>query len=163
SFIKPQQELSPYIESFWVCESATGIPLVDRNLAAPNGCSKLIIPYENSLFGACERRSGVSREHGFYFVGNRETATLISSSEQKTGFIGFEFSPHGAFPLLGICMSETAEEKMFDSEVLFGRWGRETRETLGNLQELDQKLNFIQDALVRLSHRKQQETRLVDF
>src|SRR5262249_7046222 len=54
SFIKPQQELSPYIESFWVCESATGIPLVDRNLAAPNGCSKLIIPYENSLFGACE-------------------------------------------------------------------------------------------------------------
>jgi len=163
SFIKPRPELDPYIESFWVCESATGMPLMDRNLAAPNGCAKLIIPYENSLFGSCEARSGVSREHGFYFVGNRETATRISSTEQKTGFIGIEFSPHGAFPLFGICMSETVEEKMFDSEVLFGRWGRQTRETLCNLQEVNQKLNFIQDSLVRLLHRKQQDNRLVDF
>jgi AraC-like DNA-binding protein len=136
---------------------------MDRNLAAPNGCSKLIIPYENSLLGACEGRSGVSREHGFYFVGNRETATLISSSERRTGFIGIEFSPHGAFPLFGISMSETVEEKMFDSEVLFGQWGRETREALCNLQEVGQKLNFIQDALVRLSQRNQPDNRLVDF
>jgi len=163
SFIKPRQELGPYIESLWLCESETGMPLTDRNVAAPNGCSKLIIPYENSLLGACEGRSGVSREHGFYYVGNRETATLISSSQRKTGFIGVEFSPHGAFPLFGIRMSETVEEKIFDSEVLFGRWGRETREALGNLPKVDQKLNFIQDALVRLSHRKQQDNRLIDF
>jgi len=139
------------------------MPLTDRNLAVPNGCAKLIIPYENSLFGSCEGRSGVSRENGFYFVGNRETATLISSSERKTGFIGIEFSPHGAFPLFGMRMSETVDEKMFDSEVLFGRWGRETRETLGNLEEVDQKVSFIQDALVRLSHRKQQDNRIIDF
>ena len=163
SFIKPRPELGPYIESLWVCESATGMPLEHRNLAAPNGCSKLIIPYENSLFGACEGRSGVSREHGFYFVGNRETATRISSSERKTGFIGIEFSPYGAFPLFGIRMSETVEEKIFDSEVLFGRWGRETREIVCNLQELDQKVSFIQDALVKLSHRKQQDNRVVAF
>jgi hypothetical protein len=132
-----------------VCESATGMPLTQQNLAAPNGCSKLIIPYENSLFGACEGRSGVSREHGFYFVGNRETATQISSSDRKTGFIGIEFSPHGAFPLFGIRMSETVEEKIFDSEMIFGRWGRETREILCNLQQVDQKLIFIQDAAQR--------------
>lgn len=45
SFIKPRREF----ESFWVCESATGMPLAERNLAAPNGCAKLLIPYENSL------------------------------------------------------------------------------------------------------------------
>jgi len=163
SFIKPRQELQPYIESFWVCESATGMPVTDRNLAVPNGCAKLIIPYENSLFGACEGRSGVSCEHGFYFVGNRETATLISSSKRKTGFIGIEFSPHGAFPLFGIRMSETVDEKMFDSEVLFGRWGRETRESLCNLEEIDQKVSFIQDELVGLSRRKRQDNRVVDF
>lgn len=146
-----------------MCESATGMPVADRNLAAPNGCSKLIIPYENSLFGACESRSGVSHENGFYFVGNRETATLISSSERKTSFIGIEFSPHGAFPLFGIPMSETIEEKIFDSELLFGRWGRETREALGNLQELNQKLSHIQDALLRLSQRKQHDNRIIDF
>jgi AraC-like DNA-binding protein len=163
SFIKPRGELLPYIESFWVCESATGMPLADRNLAVPNGCAKLIIPYENSLFGSCEGRSGVSREHGFYFVGNRETATLISSSERKTGFIGVEFSPHGAFPLFGMHMSETVDEKIFDSEILFGRWGQETRETLGNLEKVDQKLSFIQDALVRLSRGKQEDNRIIDF
>ena len=163
SFIKPRRELRPYIESFWVCESATGMPLAERSLAAPNGCAKLLIPYENSLFGACEGRSGVSREHGFYFVGNRETATHISSSERRTGFIGIEFSPHGAFPLFRIPMQETVVEKIYDSEVLFGRWGRETRETLCNLPQVGQKVNFIQDELVRHLRRKQLDNRVLDF
>jgi AraC-like DNA-binding protein len=42
-------------------------------------------------------------------------------------------------------MSETVQEKMFDSEVFFGR-----------------KLNFIQDTLVKLSRKKQQD-RIIDF
>lgn len=62
SFIKPRRELRPYIDSFRVCESETGMPLEERNLAVPNGGAKLLIPYENSLFGACEGRSGVSRD-----------------------------------------------------------------------------------------------------
>lgn len=163
SFIRPRQELRPYIESLWVCESDTGIPLIDRNLAVPNGCAKLIIPYENSLFGACEGRSGVSHEHGVYFVGNRETATHISSSQRRTGFIGIEFTPHGAFPLFGLPMLETVVEKIFDSEVLLGGWGRETRETLCNLPQVGQKVSFIQDELVRLSRRKQYDNRVIDF
>ena len=95
----------------------------------------------------------MSREHGFYFVGNRIKATLIHSSARKTGFIGVEFSPQAAFPLFGIPMHETVDEKIFDSEVVFGRWGRETRETLGNLEGVDRKVSFIQDELVRLSRR----------
>ena len=138
------------------------MPLADRNLAVPNGCSKLIVPYENSLNGTCEGRSGVSREQCLYFVGNRDTATLIHSSQRKTGFIGIEFSPHGAFPLFGIPMHETTDE-MFDSEVLFGRWGRDTREALRNREGVNQKVNFIQDELVRLSRRNQQRSGVVDF
>ena len=60
-------------------------------------------------------------------------------------------------------MSETVDEKIFDSEVLFGRWGRQTRETLGNLEEVEQKVAFIQDALVRLSRTTQQDNRIIDF
>lgn len=111
SFVKPRQELQPYIESFWVFESTTGIPLADRNLAVPNGCSKLIIPYEISLMGVSNGRAGVSHEHGLYFVGNRIKATLIHSTTRRTGFIGIEFSPHGAFPLFGVPMHETVDEK----------------------------------------------------
>ena len=137
--------------------------LADRSLAVPNGCAKLIIPYENSLAGICEARTGVSREHGLYFVGNRAKATLIHSSARKTGFIGIEFTAQGAFPLFGIPMQETAEEKIFDSEVLFGRWGRETTEALCNLERVEQKVNFIQDELVRLSRRNQPSNGVVDF
>ena len=162
-FVQPRQELRPYIESFWVCESATGIALTDRSLAVPNGCSKLIIPYENSLFGISEESTGVSHEHGLYFVGNRIKATLIHSSARKTGFIGIEFSPNGAFPLFGIPMQETVADKIFDSEVLFGRWGRETRETLCNLEKVDQKVNFIQDELVNLSRRNQRNNGVIEF
>jgi len=60
-------------------------------------------------------------------------------------------------------MQETAEEKIFDSEVLFGRWGRETTEALCNLERVEQKVNFIQDELVRLSRRNQPSNGVVDF
>src|SRR6516164_5191090 len=122
SFVTPREELRQFVESFWVFESATGIPLDEQNLAVPNGCAKLIIPYENSLFGTSDGRAGVSHEHGFYFVGNRVKATLIHSSARRTGFIGIELFPNGAFPLFGIPMHETVEEKIFDSDVLFGQW-----------------------------------------
>ena len=163
SFIKPRLELSPYIESLWIFECATGMPLTERSLAVPNGCSKLIIPYENSLAGISEGRTGVSHEHGLYFVGNRDNATLIHSSERKTGFIGIEFSPHGAFPLFGIPMRETVDEKIFDADVLFGRWARQTREHLCNLEQVNEKVNFIQDELVSLSRNKQRDNRVIEF
>lgn len=163
SFIKPRQELWPYIESFWVCESATGMPLADSNLAVPNGCSKLIIPYENSLMGISDGHTGVSHEHGLYFVGNRIKATLIHSTTRRTGFIGIEFSPHGAFPLFRVAMHETVDDKIFDLEALFGKWARETREALCNLEEVNQKVNFLQQELITLSRRKQHDNRITDF
>lgn len=163
SFIKPRQELWPYIESFWVCESSTGLPLADQSLAVPNGCSKLIIPYENSLGGTSEGCAGVSHEHGLYFVGNRDKTTLIHSSARKTGFIGIEFTPHGAFPLFGISMQETVEHKIFDAEAVFGRWAKTTRETLCNLEGVHEKVNFIQDELIGLSRGNQRDNRLIDY
>jgi AraC-like DNA-binding protein len=59
-------------------------------------------------------------------------------------------------------MHETVEEKIFDSEDLFGRWGREARDTLCNLERVEQKVKFIQDELVRLSRRRQRNS-IVDF
>jgi hypothetical protein len=159
SFIQPRPELQPYIESFWVFESADGMPPIDTSMAAPNGCPKLIIPYENSLVSIADGRTRVSHEGGLYFVGNRDTATLIRSSARKTGFVGIEFSPHGAFPLFGIPMQETANG-LFDSDALFGRWGRDTREVLRNLEDVDQKVHFIQDQMVRLLYENQRDNRL---
>jgi AraC-like DNA-binding protein len=162
SFIQPRKELRPYIRSFWVCESAVGLPENDRSLAAPNGCPKLIVPYENSLESLANGRLQVSHEQGLYFVGNRDSSTLIRSSSRRTGFIGIEFSPHGAFPVLGIPMQETVNG-LFDAQDVFGKWGRDLREALRNLEDVGRKVQFIQDRLVGLLLKNQVDTRLIDF
>jgi len=162
SFVQPRRELHRYIKSFWVFESAVGMPSTDRSLAAPNGCPKLIIPYENSLESIAGGRSQVSHEQGLYFVGNRGSSTLIRSSSRKTGFIGIEFSPHGAFPVFGIPMQETVNG-LFDAEEVFGKWGRDVRESLRNLSGINQKMHFMQDRLVSLLHQRQRDNNLVDF
>lgn len=68
SFVQPRPELLPLIESFWVFESAIGMPAAERSLAAPNGCPKLIILYDNSLESAvngctCDIESGDLMHH----------------------------------------------------------------------------------------------------
>jgi AraC-like DNA-binding protein len=60
-------------------------------------------------------------------------------------------------------MHETVDEKIFDSEALSGRWGRETREVLGNLEGVDRKVSFIQDKLVRLARSNHGSNGIVDF
>lgn len=54
-------------------------------------------------------RAQVSREAGVYFVGNTDSSTLIRSNQQTTGFIVVEFTPHGAYPIFGIPLQETAQ------------------------------------------------------
>lgn len=162
SFVQPRAELQPYIESFWVFASPVGMPLTDTSMAAPNGCPKLIIPCENSLVSVADGRTSLSNEGGLYFVGNRDTQTLIHSGARKTTFVAIEFSPHGAFPFFGIPMEETANG-LFDSEMVFGKWGRETRESLRNLGEINEKVNFIQDQFVRLLRQTPRHNNLVEF
>jgi AraC-like DNA-binding protein len=149
SFIQPRLELRAHVESMWVFESEIGMPKMDQSLAAPNGCPKLIVPYENSLESIANNRSQVSHEQGLYFVGNMDTSTVIRSSGRRTGFIGIEFSPCGAFPFFGIPMQETFNG-LFDSETLFGKWGREVRDGLREQPTVARKVDFIQNELLRL-------------
>jgi hypothetical protein len=94
TFLTPHAELRPYVESFWVLESPNGLPATAKSIAAPNGCSKLIVPYENSVISVADGRVQTSWALRMYFVGNRDSATLIRSSAHKTGFIAIEFRPH---------------------------------------------------------------------
>jgi AraC-like DNA-binding protein len=162
TFVKPKHELQPYIESFWVFESPTGFPATDSSIAAPNGCSKLIIPYENSLVAVADGAAKVSHEGRLYFVGNRDSSTLIQSSSRSTGFIAIEFCPHGAFPIFGIPMAETFNG-LWEADVLFDKWGRGVREAINNLQGADQKIALIQDELIALLRKKDRRNGLVEY
>lgn len=162
SFVQPGPELRPYIESFWVFESHCGMPPADTSVAAPNGCPKLIIPYENALVTAAGGRTHVTREGGLYFVGNWDAPALLRASMRKTAFVAIEFSPHGAFPFFGIPMDETANG-FFNSDDLFGKWGHEVRDRLRNLEKVNQKVSFIQDQLVMLLRQKPRRDPVIEF
>lgn len=151
SFVQPRAELRPYTTTFWVLESAVGMPQNDTNLAAPNGSPKLIILCENSLESIADGQIESSRE-GLYFVGNRDTATFVRSAPRKTTIIGIEFRPHGAFPVFGIPMQEAAN-RVLDWESVFGSRGGKVWETFRNLPNVSSKLAFIQAQLVRLLDR----------
>ena len=161
NFVKPRQELQPYIKALWVFESANGVPPTDRSLAAPNGSPKLILLYENCLLTTVGGGTQVSVP-GLYFVGNRDVPTLIKSSARETGLIGIEFSPQAGFPLFGIPMEETAN-RLFRSDVVFGRWGRDLREALGNLKGVGQKLSFVQGQLLGLLQTSRRDSSLINF
>jgi hypothetical protein len=146
--------------------STAGKPSMHRYshaiVAPPNGCSKLIIPCENSLVSVGGGEVQISHEQRLYFVGNRDSSTLIQSSSRKTSFIAIEFCPHGAFPIFGIPMAETFNG-LWDFDVLFARWSRGVREVLNNLQRVDQKVAFIQDQLIVLLRKNDCRSSLVEY
>lgn len=163
TFVQPLRELRPFIESFWVFESDSGLPAADASIAAPNGCAKLVIPYRNSLL-SCHpgERTQETKEHGLYFVGVQQSPTFLTSSPRETGFIVVEFSPQGACRFLDVSMAETTDG-LFPFEDLRARIGREMREALCNLEGVDQKVRFVQDRLTGLLRSGRRSSGVVDY
>jgi AraC-like DNA-binding protein len=162
SFIQPYAELEPYIKSIWVFESPFGMSASDSNLAAPNGCCKIIINCSNSIISEVEGYVWESNEQGIYFIGNRYIPVHISTPKKKTLFIGIEFYPSGAYPVLGIPMDETANQS-FPIEVILDKWGRDVNETLCNLINVEEKVHFIQQKLIEIKNKKQLQNPLVEY
>ena len=162
SFVKIRAELKPYIQSFWVFESPIGMPASETNMAAPNGCPKLIIPIENSITSNADGRVQESREQGLYFVGNRDSSTVLKTSPRNTCFIGIEFFPHGAYPIFGLPMDETMN-RLQPADVVFAKWGRDVRERLHNQTSLHEKIDCIQDQLIRRLRGRQFRSPIVDY
>ena len=81
TFVRPRLELQPYIESFWVFESATGLPDTDSNVVVPNGCSKLIIPYDNSIISVLLLAIMDIRTHPISFASRPRAGTIPAPQE----------------------------------------------------------------------------------
>jgi len=135
SFVRPRDELRPYIESFWVLESPNGLPGAAHSIAAPNGCPKLIIPYDNSIVSVASGRVQLTRANRMNFVGNRDSATLIRTSPHRTGFIAIEFRPQGAFSIFGVPMSATSN-RLWETDDVFGPWSRAVEDRINNVDRV---------------------------
>lgn len=162
TFVQPRAELRPYVQSIWVFESENGLPPVETNMAAPNGRPKLIISCKNAITSIAEGRVQSNREHGVYFVGTRDLPVVLRTKPEETGFIGVEFFPHGAYPILGIPMHETANRLLSIVELCSVR-GEHFAERVANLGSLEQKLECVQTELYALLRRKQLHNPLVAY
>jgi AraC-like DNA-binding protein len=162
SFVTPYAELQPYIESFWVLESPNGLPAAADSIAAPNGCAKLIIPYDNSIVSEADGRIQLTRVHHMNFVGNRDSATLLRTSQHRTGFIAIEFRPQGAFPIFAVPMSETSN-RLWEANDVFGSWSREVQEAVNNVEGVNEKVSLIQRQLMLLLRKNRVESGAVDY
>ena len=163
TFVQPRPELRPFIESFWIFESASGLPAAETSIAAPNGCAKLIIPYKNTLWS---RHPGdghkETKEHGLYFVGVQEAPTFLTSTPRETGFMAIEFRPHGAYRFLNLPMAETTNG-LYPFEELRNGVGRTMQETLCNLDGVNRKVQFVQDRLAALLREPPRSFAVVDY
>ncbi len=77
--ILPFPQLSSFIRSFWLFESDFGNPVTSSRVIAPNGCVKIILPFENELFA---RSSSLSQHHyegKIQFVGIADEPYVIST------------------------------------------------------------------------------------
>ncbi len=162
SFIEPRTELKAFIKSIWIFESPVGMPQSAGSIAAPNGCPKIIINIENSVISSVDGKLQKSKEHEFYFAGNRDVPVQLSTSGIKTCFIGIEFYPHGAYPIFGIPMYETANS-LLPFNALLKREERDLTKRLLNRESLKDKIDLIQERFLFSLRKYQLQNPLAAF
>lgn len=161
-FARPRPELSAHVEAVWVFESDFGLPEEDTTISVPNGCSRLIIPYENSMISTANGQVEEGREKGVYFVGVRDGPAFLRTQPRKTGLFGIDFHPCGAFPIFGVPMAETTNRHLA-ADAFLGSWGRQVIDKVHSLKSVDEKIAFIQAQLLQRLHGTKERNAVVDF
>lgn len=162
SFFEPRIELKPYVRQICAIESSTGLPSSEKGIAAPNGCPKLIFPYENAVTSVLEQHTFESKERNLYFMGVRDKPAIVRTGSGRIGCLGIEFHPYGAYPIFKVPMNETVNILM-DIDDYLPKWGREITHALENLNTVAERVSYIQDRLIALMNEKQVDNRLVTF
>src|ERR1700754_2300409 len=96
--ITPHPLLAPYVERMWIFESSGKLPSDDIKLIVPNGNIKLSVSYSNGIVASVLGNAFRSKEHSIILTGLVDTpVTLDVTEDEKTGTIGLEFNPQGAY------------------------------------------------------------------
>jgi AraC-like DNA-binding protein len=162
SFLTPRVELRPYIRCIWVFESNDGLPVSDISMAAPNGCPKLVVNFENSLISSARGQSNETREQSVSFVGIRDIPVVLSTPARRTCFVGMEFHPPGVFPIFGIPMGELTN-RLSPAEDLSGAWDRSFADRIWNHEGTRGKVDLIQGRLIQALRRGRPRNPLVEY
>jgi len=162
SFLRPRDELRGHIQSIWLFESDSGLPVSDVNMAAPNGCPKLVVNFENALISSVLGRARETAEKSFSFVGIRSLPVILSTPPRRTSFLGIEFRPAAVFPIFGIPMHELAN-RLLPAGSISGLFNTSFADQVWNQRGIPAKVDLVQHQLVEALGRGKACNRLVEY
>jgi AraC-like DNA-binding protein len=161
SFTETLQHLKPYIRSCWVYESASGVPAADTRIIVPNGTAKIFIPLKNPMTAFVGQKTMGAEEHHSHLAGLSETPTVITADAKDTVTLGVELTPKGLYHFFNLSMHEMANG-LFTFEDLFGGWGARLQHMLANIENVQEKISFLQNALNYLLNKNMKDYSLLD-
>jgi len=162
SFTKPQEQLAPYVASFWVFDSSAGVPITDSRIIVPDGRAKILIPYKNSLSVDIDGSTTYTKEHEIFLTGIQTNPRTICSSITDTGTIGVELTPKGLYHFFDLSMHEITD-RLYSFEHLFGIRGVSLQNRIADIESPGGKIAFLQNALMELLQRNPKYYALLDY
>lgn len=161
SFTETLEQLQPYISSFWVYESALGVPATDARIVVPNGTAKILIPIKNPLIATVGRKTMTAKEHHIHLAGLNENPTKITGDATQTITLGIQLTPKGMYRFFNLSMHETTDQ-LFTFEDIFGAWGARLQHRLANIEDVQEKISSLQYALIYLLNKNIKDYSLLD-
>jgi AraC-like DNA-binding protein len=161
SFAETLEQLKPYISSFWVYESAFGVPAADARIVVPNGTAKILIPIQNPLIATVGQKTMMAKEHHIHLAGLNENPTKIAGDAKQTLTLGMQLTPKGLYRFFNLSMHETTDQ-LFTFEDIFGAWGARLQHMLANLEDVQAKISSLQYALTYLLNKNTKDYSLLD-
>jgi AraC-like DNA-binding protein len=161
TFLEPCDRLKPFIKAIWAFESPVGLPVSDVSIAAPNGSPKLIVSRTNSIVASVDGSVQSNRDHSVYLVGIRDIPVRLHTRSGKTSFVGFEFRPHGAYPILKVPLIELTNLLLPVAQIL--RDWHSLPEVVTGLGSLREQVEMIQELLLRELERACPTNPLVEY
>jgi AraC-like DNA-binding protein len=161
SFVQPQQQLAPYVAFIWVFESSFGVPMTDSRIIVPDGRAKIIVPFSNALCAAVNQSVLNATEHQILLAGIQRSPSIIGSTATSTRTIGMELTPKGLYHFFKLNMYELTDQ-MVSFEDLFGPWGVQLQNRVGDADDPEEKIALLQTGLAYLLQKIQKEYALLD-
>lgn len=160
--IEPHPLLKGYIEKMWLFESNGQALNNDIKLIVPNGRIKLAIPYRNGIVAGVNGNTHVTKEHSFTLVGLFDMpSTMDMSTNNESGTICAEFSPHGAYRFFQVRLSELTNNYFSLSEIAGNRVVR-LQEQIANEVSVQKKAALFQQFLLK-QFQQQEEDRIFEY
>ncbi|MCM3875188.1 MAG: helix-turn-helix domain-containing protein [Thermoanaerobaculia bacterium] len=124
--VRPSPPLARFLECFWFlsAEDAGGAP---AEQVLPDGCTELIVHFGDPFRRVTTGGDSEAQPRAF-FVGEM-TRPLVVGPSGRVGTMGIRFRPGGAFPFLGLPLSELSDH-IVALDVLWGRAARDLEEAL---------------------------------